>query len=108
MITNVLHSLAVNVPECVYVCVCVSVNELPKALEKYAFFAHNMPHGHGQHCAVSCACCFCRKKQKKEKKTKEGSLLKQQTLYGIGKKLHWLLMCVNALRAACACMCVNE
>jgi len=32
--------------------VSVRVNEMPKALRKYAFFAHNMPHGHGQYCVV--------------------------------------------------------
>lgn len=51
---------------CAFVCVCVSVNELPKVLEKYAFFAHNMPHGHGH--SIHCVLCFAAKEEKKENK----------------------------------------
>lgn len=60
MITNVLHSFAVNV--CVSLCVC-ECKWAAQGTGKYAFFAHNMPHGHGQHCAV----CFAAKSKKKEK-----------------------------------------
>lgn len=80
MITNVLHRF----PQCACMCVCVgvSVNELPKVLEKYAFFAHNMPHGHGH--SIHCVLCFAAKEEKKRKKIlaakKEGSLLKPKTL----------------------------